>query len=243
MLWLQMNQEGNTHRGVPVLGGYATAYFATTEIFHGHTTHDDFQHTSLRRSGAAGCPHHIFAKTLMRALVSLWLGVLVCSCEKESTARAPETRVTEAWYEHPSVTYTEDAEYLKDVKEWHSDEYLRAGEGLNMKYFAEPAMVDALPEQIKKLRIGMIEGEVMQRLSEGYPFAWGFNTVSHGLEPIPEGEKPETITFHYGFTEINADRTATRKRFDLLIHWRFNYLEEGFHLTYLDAKLIPPRKN
>jgi hypothetical protein len=146
------------------------------------------------------------------------------------------------WYEHASITATEDASYLKSVKEWHSDEYLRAEGAINMKYYVDSAMVDALPERIKKLKIGMSEGDVQNQLSDGFSYAWGFNTASQGMMPIPEGTKPQEITFRYKLNEINQDRSAQRSRFDLLIHWKCNYDKDGFTMTYLDARLIQPRK-
>ncbi len=146
------------------------------------------------------------------------------------------------WYEHASITATEDAHYLKAVKEWHSDEYLRAKGAINMKYYVESAMVDALPERIKSLKIGMSEEDVQSQLSNGFSYAWGFNTASQGMMPIPEGTKPQEITFHYKLTEINQDRSAQRNRFDLLIHWKCHYDKDGFKMTYLDARLIQPRK-
>ena len=173
----------------------------------------------------------------MHSIATIFIGILICSCEKK-----PSPSAAEAWYEHPSVTETEDAQYLKDVREWHSDEYLRSGVSINMRYYVDPAMVDALPDRIKGLGIGMNEGNVTSRLSEGYSYAWGLNTASHGLVTIPEGEHPEEITFRYKLTEINVDRSAQRSRFDLLIHWRCNYAKDGFQLSYLDARLIPPRK-
>ncbi|MEO5913403.1 MAG: hypothetical protein ABIS50_04165 [Luteolibacter sp.] len=146
------------------------------------------------------------------------------------------------WYEHASVTATEDADYLKAVKEWHSDEYLRAKGPINLKYYVDSKMVDALPDRIKKLKIGMSEGDVQNHLSDGFLYAWGFNTASHGMVQIPERTKPQEITFQYKLTEINQERSAQRSRFDLLIHWKCNYDKDGFKLTYLDARLIQPRK-
>jgi hypothetical protein len=146
------------------------------------------------------------------------------------------------WYEHASITATEDKSYLKSIREWHSDEYLRAKGAINMKYYVDSAMVDALPERIKKLKIGMSEDDVQNQLSEGFSYAWAFNTASQGMTPIPEGTKPREITFRYKLTEINQQRSAQRSRFDLLIHWKCNYDKDGFTMTYLDAKLIQPRK-
>jgi hypothetical protein len=146
------------------------------------------------------------------------------------------------WYKDASITYIEEDSYLKSVKEWHSDEYLRAKGVINMKYYVDSAMVDALPDRIKKLKIGMSEDDVQNQLSEGFFYAWALNTASQGMTPIPEGTKPKEITFQYKLTEINQQRSAQRSRFDLLIHWKYNYNKDGFTMTYLDAKLIQPRK-
>lgn len=146
------------------------------------------------------------------------------------------------WYEDASITYKEEDSYLKSIREWHSDEYLRAKGAINMKYYVDSAMVDALPERIKKLKIGMSEDDVQNQLSEGFSYAWALNTASQGMTPIPEGAKPREITFRYKLTEINQQRSAQRSRFDLLIHWKCNYDKDGFTMKYLDAKLIQPRK-
>jgi len=165
--------------------------------------------------------------------LSLAIAAFMVGC---ATSREPR------WDERPSVTWTESDDYLDSVSTWHTGEYLSSSGPVNLKGYVSPEMVDELPKRIKQLRVGMKEADVRHHLSRGYGYAWGYNTASHGMESIPEGHKPQEITFRYKLTEINAERTASRSRFDLLIHWKCDYSGDGMELTYLDAKLIPPRK-